>query len=93
MGLPEPSMGLPGPSMGMPGPTMGMPGPSTGRDARAGRRAAAGARCTGESGSASMRTAQKLVCSYRQERLDLSLEFGSYVGGAEASPRFSWWKS
>ena len=40
-----------------------------------------------------MRTAQKLVCSYRQDRLDLSLDFGSYVGGAEASPRFSWWKS
>ena len=39
-----------------------------------------------------MRTAQKLVCSYRQEGL-LSLDFGSYVGGAEASPRFSWWKS
>ena len=30
-----------------------------------------------------MRTAQKLVCSYRQEGLDLSLDFGSYVGGAE----------
>ena len=56
--------------------------PSTGvtpEPARCGR-ASAGGRRTGGSGSASMRTAQKLVCSYRQEGLDLLLDFGSHVG-------------
>ena len=66
-GLPGPSMGLPGPSMGMPGPTVGMPGPSTGVTPGPADALRLGGRRTGRSGSASMRTAQKLVCSHRQK--------------------------